>query len=131
MRSSPLVASSRSHSERSGRRSCRAASRGTEGYVKGTGIERFYRDVRAFRIYEGTSQIHLLNIAKRLLSDQARPTDLAQASGVERRNGIGRQAPDRGGVLPMVQLTSGAGEVGNRFTVGSVENTRRQLCLQF
>jgi acyl-CoA dehydrogenase len=40
---------------------------GGEGYVKGTGIERFYRDVRAFRIYEGTSQIHLLNIAKNLL----------------------------------------------------------------
>ena len=40
---------------------------GGQGYVKGRGIERFYRDVRAFRIYEGTSQIHLLNIAKRLL----------------------------------------------------------------
>ena len=40
---------------------------GGEGYVKGTGIERFYRDVRAFRIYEGTSQIHLLNVAKNLL----------------------------------------------------------------
>jgi acyl-CoA dehydrogenase len=41
---------------------------GARGYIKGTGIERFYRDVRAFRIYEGTSQIHLLNIAKRMLS---------------------------------------------------------------
>lgn len=40
---------------------------GGAGYVKGTGIERFYRDVRAFRVYEGTSQIHLLNIAKHLL----------------------------------------------------------------
>ncbi|MDP1692741.1 MAG: acyl-CoA dehydrogenase family protein, partial [Burkholderiaceae bacterium] len=40
---------------------------GAQGYVKGRGIERFYRDVRAFRIYEGTSQIHLLNIAKHLL----------------------------------------------------------------
>jgi len=40
---------------------------GGAGYTKGTGIERFYRDVRAFRIYEGTSQIHLLNIAKHLL----------------------------------------------------------------
>ncbi len=40
---------------------------GGAGYVKGTGIERFYRDVRAFRVYEGTSQIHLLNIAKNLL----------------------------------------------------------------
>lgn len=45
---------------------------GAQGYVKGTGIERFYRDVRAFRIYEGTSQIHLLNIAKRLLSEQTK-----------------------------------------------------------
>lgn len=40
---------------------------GGQGYVKGLPIERFYRDVRAFRIYEGTSQIHLLNIAKQLL----------------------------------------------------------------
>lgn len=40
---------------------------GGQGYVKGRGIERFYRDVRALRIYEGTSQIHLLNIAKNLL----------------------------------------------------------------
>jgi len=40
---------------------------GGQGYVKGRGIERFYRDVRAFRIYEGTSQIHLINIAKHLL----------------------------------------------------------------
>ena len=40
---------------------------GGQGYVKGRGIERFYRDVRPFRIYEGTSQIHLLNIGKRLV----------------------------------------------------------------
>jgi len=40
---------------------------GGQGYVKGLGIERFYRDVRAFRIYEGTSQIHQLNIARHLL----------------------------------------------------------------
>lgn len=39
---------------------------GGQGYVKESGIERFYRDVRAARIYEGTSQIHLLNIARRL-----------------------------------------------------------------
>jgi acyl-CoA dehydrogenase len=51
---------------------CRVADRivqvfGGQGYVKERGIERFYRDVRAARIYEGTSQIHLLNIAKNLL----------------------------------------------------------------
>ena len=44
---------------------------GGEGYVEGT-VERFYRDVRAFRIYEGTSQIHQLNIAKHLLREPAR-----------------------------------------------------------
>jgi acyl-CoA dehydrogenase len=44
---------------------------GGAGYVKGRGVERFYRDVRAFRIYEGTSQIHLLNIGKRLLQGGA------------------------------------------------------------
>ena len=32
-------------------------------------IERFYRDVRLFRLYEGTSQIHQLNIAKLLLPE--------------------------------------------------------------
>ena len=41
---------------------------GGAGYVKRFPIERFYRDTRVFRIYEGTSQIHLLNIAKLLLS---------------------------------------------------------------
>ena len=39
---------------------------GGEGYVDGT-MERFYRDVRAFRIYEGTSQMHQLTIGKLLL----------------------------------------------------------------
>jgi acyl-CoA dehydrogenase len=42
---------------------------GGQGYVKGRGIERFYRDVRALRIYEGTSQIHQLNIARHLLKN--------------------------------------------------------------
>ena len=40
---------------------------GGQGYVKEAGIERFYRDVRAFRIYEGTSQIHQIGIGKALL----------------------------------------------------------------
>lgn len=40
---------------------------GGAGYVAGYGIERFYRDVRIFRIYEGTSQVQQLVIAKNLL----------------------------------------------------------------
>lgn len=41
---------------------------GGAGYVADfSPIERYYRDVRLFRLYEGTSQIHQLNIAKLVL----------------------------------------------------------------
>jgi acyl-CoA dehydrogenase len=41
---------------------------GGYGYIADYGMERFYRDVRLFRLYEGTSQIHQINIAKRTLA---------------------------------------------------------------
>ncbi len=37
---------------------------GGAGYIAEYGIERFYRDVRIFRIYEGTSQIQQVIIAR-------------------------------------------------------------------
>ncbi|MCB1645979.1 MAG: acyl-CoA dehydrogenase family protein [Pseudomonadales bacterium] len=40
---------------------------GGAGYVEDYGIERFYRDVRLFRIYEGTSEIQQTVIAKDML----------------------------------------------------------------
>jgi alkylation response protein AidB-like acyl-CoA dehydrogenase len=44
---------------------------GGAGYVTDyTQIERWFRDVRLFRLYEGTSRIHQLNIA-RLTPNQA------------------------------------------------------------
>jgi acyl-CoA dehydrogenase len=43
---------------------------GGAGYVADYGIERFYRDVRIFRIYEGTSQIQLIVIARNLLRSE-------------------------------------------------------------
>jgi acyl-CoA dehydrogenase len=42
---------------------------GGAGYVADYGIERFYRDVRLFRIYEGTSQIQQLVIARNMIRD--------------------------------------------------------------
>ncbi|HEU5029203.1 MAG TPA: acyl-CoA dehydrogenase family protein [Spirillospora sp.] len=50
----------------------RVADRGVQvfggmGYMRGVSVERFFRDVRLFRIYEGTSQIQQLVIARSLL----------------------------------------------------------------
>ena len=45
---------------------------GGSGYVADfSAIERYYRDVRLFRLYEGTSQIHQLNIARLTLAELA------------------------------------------------------------
>jgi len=42
---------------------------GGSGYMQEYAVERFYRDVRLFRLYEGTSQIQQIVIAKRMLKD--------------------------------------------------------------
>lgn len=44
---------------------------GGAGYMSDYAIERFYRDVRLFRIYEGTSQIQQLVIARSMIRDAA------------------------------------------------------------
>ena len=44
---------------------------GGYGYRADFPLERFYRDVRPFRIYEGTSQIHQLTIARQTLARAA------------------------------------------------------------
>ena len=50
----------------------RVADRGVQifggaGYIADHPIERFYRDVRLFRLYEGTSQIQQLLIARSMI----------------------------------------------------------------
>ncbi|HET6828671.1 MAG TPA: acyl-CoA dehydrogenase family protein [Ramlibacter sp.] len=45
---------------------------GGSGYVADHGIERFYRDVRLFRLYEGTSQIQQIVIARNMVRDAMR-----------------------------------------------------------
>jgi acyl-CoA dehydrogenase len=44
---------------------------GGAGYIADYGIERFYRDVRLFRIYEGTTQIQQLVIARNMIREAA------------------------------------------------------------
>jgi len=56
--------------EAAGRVADRAAQvHGGAGYMSEYAVERFFRDVRLFRIYEGTSQIHQLLIARLLLKE--------------------------------------------------------------
>jgi len=45
---------------------------GGAGYMEEYGIERFYRDVRLFRIYEGTTQIQQIVIARQMIRAAAR-----------------------------------------------------------
>ncbi len=42
---------------------------GGAGYISEYAIERFYRDVRLFRLYEGTTQVQQLIIAKNMIRD--------------------------------------------------------------
>ena len=46
---------------------------GGAGYMNATKVERFYRDVRVLRIYEGTSQIQQVIIARSLLREAGLP----------------------------------------------------------
>lgn len=45
---------------------------GGAGYITEYGIERFYRDVRLYRLYEGTSQIQQLIIAREMMKEADR-----------------------------------------------------------
>ena len=57
-------------SEMCGRVADRAVQiHGGAGYISDYGIERFYRDVRLFRLYEGTSQIQQIVIARNMVRD--------------------------------------------------------------
>ena len=42
---------------------------GGAGYMAEYGIERFYRDVRLFRLYEGTTQIQQIIIARNMVRE--------------------------------------------------------------
>jgi acyl-CoA dehydrogenase len=50
---------------------------GGAGYAKDLMIEKFYRDARIYRIYDGTSEIHRMVIARSVLKNGAALVDPA------------------------------------------------------
>jgi len=53
---------------------CRVADHAVQifggmGYMKDCPVERFYRDLRLYRLYEGTSEIQRMVIARELTKD--------------------------------------------------------------
>ena len=44
---------------------------GGAGYMEDYPVARFYRDVRLFRLYEGTSQVQQTIIARNLIRDKS------------------------------------------------------------
>ena len=55
---------------------CRVADRmlqihGGAGYMAAYDVERFYRDVRLFRIFEGASEVHKMIISREMLKERA------------------------------------------------------------
>lgn len=56
---------------------------GGAGVVRGTSVERLYREIRALRIYEGTTEIQRLVIAGSLIAgERARASEEIEAAGV-------------------------------------------------
>ncbi|MDB5663881.1 MAG: hypothetical protein JWS11_424 [Cypionkella sp.] len=43
---------------------------GGAGYMQASAVEHFYRDVRLFRLYEGTSQIQQIIIAREMTAER-------------------------------------------------------------
>jgi alkylation response protein AidB-like acyl-CoA dehydrogenase len=58
---------------------------GGYGYTKEFPVERYYRDAKITEIYEGTSEIQRLVIARQILGTQERA--VARSAAVDRRNG--------------------------------------------
>jgi len=69
---------------------------GGMGFCRDLPIERYYRDSRIYRIFDGTSEIHRATIAKSALRNGAALFDIG--ARVRRRSGASERLP-AGGAL--------------------------------
>ena len=65
----------------SGSWTARCRSTAGQGVMRGATVERLYREVRALRIYEGTSEIQKLVIARHILKESRVTTDVLREGG--------------------------------------------------
>jgi Acyl-CoA dehydrogenase, C-terminal domain len=78
---------------------------GSMGYSRESDVERMYRDARVISIYEGTSEIQRLIVARDLLAHRAAGVDL-------KNEAIGRPAlttEDGGDGAPSSPVSGGGG----------------------
>ena len=69
---------------------------GGAGYMRGVAVERFYRDARLFRIYEGTSQVQQVVIAREALARGAATGDLGVRPAAHPDAGRARRCRQQG-----------------------------------
>ena len=61
------------------------------GYLRTTPVERFYRDARLFRLYEGTSEVQRVIIGGALLREAGMRKDPPAADHSQARDGVSRE----------------------------------------
>ena len=91
--------------------------------LRGTAVERLYRDVRALRIYEGTTEIHRSIIARVLLGGEKARQEAHKASKVSQQS----EAPDDRATLSLsAQLPPPSKGAGMTERPSSPKNPREK-----
>ena len=100
---------------------------GGYGYSKEYAVERYYRDARVTTIYEGTSEIQRIVIAKNVLAGTLRMSETEEPSGPTKR----RRPRSESAVEAVARRRRGAVDAGGRARRGrrgAQRTSRRRGC---